>query len=50
MTLEEELFSRNIGKNIALDSNLLLVLIAGSLGVRLFKSFKRVSAYSLEDY
>lgn len=50
MTLEEELVSHYIGKNIALDSNLLLVLIAGSLGVRLFKSFKRVSDYSMDDY
>jgi rRNA-processing protein FCF1 len=50
MTLEEELFSRHLGKSIALDSNLLLVLIAGSLGVQLFKSFKRVRAYTMEDY
>ncbi len=50
MTLEEELFSRHVGKNIALDSNLLLVLIAGSLGFQLFKSFKRVSDYTMEDY
>jgi rRNA-processing protein FCF1 len=50
MTLEEELFSRHIGKCIALDSNLLLVLVSGSLDVRLFKSFKRVSEYTIEDY
>ena len=50
MTLEEELFSRHIGKSIALDSNLLLVLIAGSMGAQLFKSFKRVSGYRMEDY
>ena len=50
MTLEEGLFSRHIGKSIALDSNLLLVLIAGSLGAQLFKSFKRVSGYRMEDY
>lgn len=50
MTLEEELVSRHIGKSIALDSNLLLVLIAGSLGARLFNSFKRVNEYSIEDY
>jgi rRNA-processing protein FCF1 len=50
MTLEEGLFSRHIGKSIALDSNLLLVLIAGSLGAQLFNSFKRVSGYRMEDY
>lgn len=50
MTLEEDLFSRHIGKSVALDSNLLLVLIAGSLGAQLFKSFKRVSDYRMEDY
>jgi len=50
MTLEEEIFSRHIGKNIALDSNLLLVLIAGLLDLRLFKSFKRLGDYTVEDH
>lgn len=49
MTLEEEIFSRHIGKRAALDSNLLLVLISGFLDVRLFKSFKRLSDYTIED-
>lgn len=50
MTLEEELFSRHIGRCIALDSNLLLVLVSGSMDVRLFKSFKRVRDYTIEVY
>jgi hypothetical protein len=39
-----------MGKCIALDSNLLLVLVCGSMDVRLFKSFKRVSDYTVKDY
>jgi hypothetical protein len=50
MLLEEQLFARHAGKNILLDSNLLLVFLAGSLDPRLFGRFKRVSAYTLDDY
>ncbi len=47
---EEQIFARHAGKGILLDSNLLLVLLAGRLDVRLFGNFKRISAYSLDDY
>ena len=50
MTLEEELFARHRGKSILLDSNLLLVFLAGSLSPHLFRQFKRVSTYTLDDY
>lgn len=50
MLLEEQVFARHVGKSILLDSNLLLVLLAGNLDFRLFGSFKRISTYSLEDY
>ena len=50
MLLEEQIFARHVGKKILLDSNLLLVLLVGKLDIRLFGSFKRTSAYSLEDY
>lgn len=47
---EEQLFLRFRGKSVLLDSNLLLVLLAGFLGARGFKSFKRVSGYSYSDH
>lgn len=50
MTLEEHLFARHRGKSVLLDSNLLLVFISGSLSPRLFGQFKRVGAYSVDDY
>ena len=50
MFLEEQIFARHLGKRILLDSNLLLVLLAGNLDSRLFGSFKRISAYSIDDY
>src|ERR1035437_8630030 len=50
MTLEEQLFARHSGKSVLLDSNLLLVFLAGSLDPPLFGRFKRVSAYTLKDY
>jgi rRNA-processing protein FCF1 len=50
MLLEEQVFARHVGKRVLLDSNLLLVLLAGKLDSRLFGSFKRISTYSLEDY
>jgi hypothetical protein len=50
MTAEERLFARHVGKSVLLDSNLLLVFLAGSFDSRLFGSFKRVSAYTLKDY
>ena len=50
MTLEEQLFARHKEKSVLLDSNLLLVFLAGSLSPRLFGQFKRVSAYTLDDY
>lgn len=50
MIFEEQLLARHRGKSILLDSNLLLVLLAGKLDTRLFGSFKRISAYSLDDF
>jgi hypothetical protein len=50
MTLEEQLFATHRGKSVLLDSNLLLVFLAGSLSPRLFSQFKRVSAYTINDY
>jgi len=50
MTLEEQLFARHRGKSVLLDSNLLLVFLAGSFDPRLFGSFKRISGYTLNDY
>jgi len=50
MTLEEQLFAHHRGKSILLDSNLLLVFLAGSMNSRLFGSFKRVSAYTRDDF
>ena len=50
MTLEEQLFARYVGKSVVLDSNLLLVFLAGSLDARLFGRFKRIRDYTLKDY
>ncbi len=50
MNLEEQLFARHVGKNVLLDSNLLLVFLSGALGARFFARFKRVSDYKMADY
>lgn len=50
MTVEEQFFVRHSGKSILLDSNLLLVFITGSLGPSVFARFKRISAYTIQDY
>jgi rRNA-processing protein FCF1 len=50
MISEEQLFLRFKGKAVLLDSNLLLVFLAGFLGARGFKSFKRVSGYTFGDH
>jgi hypothetical protein len=50
MTLEEQLFERHAGKSVLLDSNLLLVFLSGLLGPHLFKRFKRISDYTINDY
>ncbi len=50
MKFEEQLFARHLGKNILLDSNLLLVFLSGALGARFFRRFKRVGDYKMEDY
>jgi len=47
---EEQLFVRFKGKTVLLDSNLLLVLMAGALGAQIFTRFKRVSDYTIKDY
>lgn len=50
MTIEERLFAHHRGKTVLLDSNLLLVLLSGALGTRIFKTFKRISEYQFSDY
>jgi hypothetical protein len=50
MLVEQTLFSRFRGKSVLLDSNLLLVLLAGSIHPGLFRRFKRVSDYTIDDY
>ena len=50
MIFEERLFAQFVGKSILLDSNLLLVFLTGSFDEQLFGRFKRVSAYSPDDY
>jgi hypothetical protein len=50
MLQEDPIFARHVGREILLDSNLLLVLLAGRFDSRLFGTFKRISGYSLEDY
>lgn len=50
MITEEQLFLHFKGKAVLLDSNLLLVFMAGLLGAQIFKAFKRVSSYRFSDY
>ncbi len=50
MTLEDQLFADFKGKAVLLDSNLLLVFLAGSLGIRVFQAFKRIRAFQFGDY
>lgn len=50
MIQEDRFFARHVGKRVLLDSNLLLVFLTGSFDEQLFGRFKRVSAYSIEDY
>jgi rRNA-processing protein FCF1 len=50
MTLEEELFAHYKGKKVLLDTNLLLVLLTGMAGARLFARFDRVNDYTFDDY
>lgn len=50
MTLEEQIFSRHLRKQILLDSNLLLVLVTGIFDTRLLGKFKRVAGYTGEDH
>jgi rRNA-processing protein FCF1 len=50
MLMEEAAFARHVGKSILLDSNLLLVLLAGRFDPRLFGRFDRISKYSYDDY
>jgi hypothetical protein len=50
MTLEEELFARHLGKSVLLDSNLLLVLVTGTVGTHLFGTFERVRKYGVDDF
>ena len=50
MLLEDRLFAQHVGKSVLLDANLLLVFLTGSFDEQLFGRFKRVSAYSVEDY
>jgi len=50
MAIEDRLFQRHAGKSILLDSNLLLVFLTGYFDEQLLGRFKRVSAYSIQDY
>jgi len=50
MTPEERVFARHTGGSLLLDSNLLLVLLAGLTDSRLFGRFKRISIYSVGDF
>lgn len=50
MTVEEALFARHRGKNILLDSNLLLVFLTGLVGAHLFERFERVRDYAFDDF
>lgn len=50
MTVEERLFAHHRGKAVLLDSNLLLVFLSGALGIRIFKTFKRINKYQFGDY
>ncbi|MGA2249704.1 hypothetical protein [Terracidiphilus sp.] len=48
--LEEQVFKKYRGKSVLLDSNLLLVLVSGQMGQRVFQSFKRVQDYTIADH
>jgi len=50
MTNEESIFARNAGKDVLLDSNLLLLFVSGSVDFAVLSRFKRVSRYSPDDY
>lgn len=50
MIIEDQLFARHRGKNILLDTNLLLVFLTGEIGVQFFERFDRVSKYTIQDY
>jgi|SRR6185312_15017530 len=50
MTKEEQLFSQHRGRTLLLDSNLLLLFLAGNLGSDFFQQFPRVSGYDFDDY
>jgi len=50
MLIEEQLFAHYEGRSILLDSNLLLVFLAGRVDSHLFDSFKRVEKYTAEDF
>lgn len=46
----QEVLSRSRGKLLLLDSNVLLLLLLGSFDIRLIKSVRRLSAFSLSDF
>lgn len=46
----EEIFESHRGKSVLLDSNLLLVLLTGTVEPHLLGRFKRVSGYTLDDF
>ena len=50
MLTEEQIYAHYRGKSLLLDSNLLLVLLVGSLGRSVFTNFKRVNHFSYSDY
>ena len=47
---EEEIFERYAGKNVLLDSNLLLLVVSASADIRSLSSFKRVADFTVQDY
>lgn len=47
---EEEIFERYAGKNVLLDSNLLLLLVSASADIRLLRSIKRIAEFAVQDY
>lgn len=47
---EEEIFKRYVGRNVLLDSNLLLLYVSVSVDVRLLDRFKRISDFTIRDY
>lgn len=50
MTKEEQLYSRHRGGTLLLDSNLLLLFLAGNLGSDFLQRFPRVREYDFDDY